>query len=773
MTARPALLPSHGRLYVCGVILVGTAIIFESVRTVVALHLSPQWLTLAALTLLSGSATVRLPSVPATISISETFVFTSVLLFGPAAGATIVALDGLIISIWFATRRRELYRIAFNMAAPATSIWVAAQIYFAFPKIEPLVYSTDVSVDGLVLPLLAFTVSHFLLNSWLIALAVHFETKRDTLDIWRRDFLWLSLNYFGGASVSALLVVYTRDINVAYLGIIVPLLLILYFTFRIPMARVEDTNRHLTKLNTLYLSTIETLAHAIDAKDQVTHGHIRRVQLFTIELARFLGITDAEQIKAIEASALLHDMGKLAVPEHILNKPGRLTAAEFEKMKLHASIGADILSSIEFPYPVVPIVRHHHENWDGSGYPDGLSGTDIPIGARILSVVDCYDALTSDRPYRPRMSTDDAIAILRERRGTMYDPLVVDAFITIQPSLAVEDTAPSAHRTMTSQHEAQTQPRHVLAREATADPMSTYLLREMLIELEGLTWDCASDLLLTRIVQAINADGGAVFAYNNSSDELIVSVVYGDCVGIKPGLRLRLGEGVAGWIAAQKRPIKNAQAAIERSALGLKGERVFSSILGVPLLQGSQLRGVLCAYHASENAFDDAHQKLLAYAGQYVASAIGRDHSLAQDAPLMRVPTARHLDQYLERFLAVNRAAPPLQLLVLRTSGSLTTPFEHDRHVKAIRRCLDAGDMVFVGDAAALIVVPADQSSAGLATTSNSIRDGFRRQSIDVSITSVAVPKHGIRAAQLLEWSAKNALSSRAHPTTYQARRIS
>ena len=133
---------------------------------------------------------------------------------------------------------------------------------------------------------------------------------------------------------------------------------------------------------------------AIDAKDQVTHGHIRRVQTYAVGLAQHIGIKDDELIRAIEAAALLHDMGKLAIPEYILNKPGPLTPAEFERMKLHASIGADILSSINFPYPVVPIVRHHHENGDGSGYPSGLSGTSIPIGARILSVVDCYDALT-------------------------------------------------------------------------------------------------------------------------------------------------------------------------------------------------------------------------------------------------------------------------------------------------------------------------------------------------------------------------------------------
>src|SRR5262245_60146255 len=109
-------------------------------------------------------------------------------------------------------------------------------------------------------------------------------------------------------------------------------------------------------------------------------------------------------------------------------------------MKAHAAVGAEILSSISFPYPVVPIVRHHHENWDGTGYPDGIKGTDIPIGARILSVVDCFDALTSDRPYRPRLNDDEALAILRERRGSMYDPLVVDTFVRVYADIAPESS---------------------------------------------------------------------------------------------------------------------------------------------------------------------------------------------------------------------------------------------------------------------------------------------------------------------------------------------
>jgi putative nucleotidyltransferase with HDIG domain len=402
-----------------------------------------EWLALAALTLLSGSITVKVPTVPATISVSETFVFTSVLLFGPAAGTLTVALDGLVISFWLRRRQPEVFRAAFNIAAPAVSIWIASNLFYLVAAPGPLSGRPDAPVMPLLLPLAGFTSVYFMLNSWLIALAIAYENQLSALTVWRENFFWLGLNYFGGASVAALLVASSRRIDWTTLGVIVPLLVISYFTYRTAMGRLEDATKHLRELNSLYLSTIETLARAIDARDQVTHDHIRRVQVTTVMLAQRLGVTDEPLLRAIEAAALLHDLGKLTIPEHILNKPGRLTASEFEQIKTHSKVGAEILSSIDFPYPVVPIVRCHHENWDGTGYPDGVAGTDIPIGARILAVVDCFDALTSDRPYRPALSDSEALRILLHRRGTMYDPVVVDAFLETHADL-LGSTAPVA-----------------------------------------------------------------------------------------------------------------------------------------------------------------------------------------------------------------------------------------------------------------------------------------------------------------------------------------
>src|SRR5229473_120130 len=270
---------------------------------------------------------------------------------------------------------------------------------------------------------------------WLVPLAIASETEARPFNIWREHFMGVAINYFGGASLAVLMVGLGRQVTLQAVLAIVPLLGISYLTIKTTQKRVEDAHRHLAELRELHRSTVETLAMAVDAKDQITHGHIRRVQADAVALARALGIESAV-LQAIEAAALLHDMGKLSVPEHILNKPGKLTPAEFDIMKRHASDGADMLSAIKFPYPVVPIVRHHHEQWNGQGYPSGLKGTEIPIGARILSVVDCFDALTSDRPYRPRLTDGEALAFLRGRRGTAYDPHVVDTFLEIYPSIA-------------------------------------------------------------------------------------------------------------------------------------------------------------------------------------------------------------------------------------------------------------------------------------------------------------------------------------------------
>jgi putative nucleotidyltransferase with HDIG domain len=436
-----AQLKGPAKAYVIGVVLAGAAAVAFSTIRLYQNPLAPQWIVIAALTLLTGSFSVKIASTNARISVSEAFVFLAVLLFGAAAGTITVLLEALTVLFWMSPAGRPPHRLLFNLAAPTIAIWISATLFFFLSGIEP--YSIrPAPLSALFLPLAGFTTLYFLLNSWLVAVVVGLETQQSPLIIWWEKFIWLSVTYFSSASVAALIVTFSRELDVSTLAIIGPLLLVSYLTFRTAMGRVEDSNKHLSDLNRLYLSTIETLAMAIDAKDQITHGHIRRVQAYAVGLAKHMGVVDEKLVKAIEAAALLHDMGKLAVPEYILYKPGRLSPAEFEKMKLHASVGADILSAIAFPYPVVPIVRHHHESWDGSGYPAGLKSTDIPIGARILSVVDCFDALTSDRPtglvcqQRKRPNSNRAQSSMRS--------LIVDTFVRVRHMARTHSRKPSA-----------------------------------------------------------------------------------------------------------------------------------------------------------------------------------------------------------------------------------------------------------------------------------------------------------------------------------------
>jgi len=683
---RHSTLSNPGKLYVSAVILAGSFAIAASITEMLVEGVRYEWFILAALTIVSGSATVKLPSIPASLSVSETFVFTSVLLFGAPAGTLTVALDGLIISLWLNRQRKELHRVLFNVAAPAVSIWLAAQLFFLLAGIAPLAqhrlsaesgalepFAQAPGITEFLIPLLAFTIAYFLLNSWLIALAVSFETSVRALVIWRTNFVWLSLNFLCGASVAALLTVYPRQINLAYLGAILPLLFVLYLTYKTSMARVEDANKHLEEINGMYISTIEALAMAVDAKDQVTHGHIRRVQAYAVGLAKALGIRDRGLLGAIEAASLLHDMGKLAIPEHILNKPGRLTDAEFSKMKLHASIGADILSSIHFPYPVVPIVRHHHENWDGTGYPDGLAGTAIPIGARILSVVDCFDALTSDRPYRPRLSDEQALAILLDRRGRMYDQLVVDTFIEVFRTIEIPDSAEAtdAHYAIAQLSRALPEPlAHSegtrLTGSATAnDAADLGLALRVFASTAGLASHERLSVLAQQIRRIATADTVIVQSTDATNTLRVVHTdgLYHDTLQDRTSM---VGHGVTGWVAANGQFALNSPARVEFEA---GTAEALQACTAVPLLLNRLVCGVLSVYSIEPNHFTYRNLNFLSAIGALVASTLESQISFTEtkDQGL----TESGISELLQAQLAADPAYSCQLLLVSGDHGKI------------------------------------------------------------------------------------------------------
>jgi putative nucleotidyltransferase with HDIG domain len=607
------------------VVAIGAAVLLHSLAGVAFVPRPYEWMLFAALAIATGSFSVKIASVVATISISDTFFITLALLFGPAPAAIAVAVDSLIMSWRLGHAWR---RIMMNMAAPAVSIWAGAQMFFLIARVPTLAHS-DVAVGSLIGPLLLMTLIYFALNSGLIATAVGLESGQSPIDIWRHHFQWLGIGYMASASLAFCFVLLIEQVSFLAAIVILPMLAVFHLTLKASYGRLEDARRHLADVDRLYLSTVETLAMAIDAKDDVTHSHVRRVQAYAVGMARALGFTDESTLKAIEAAALLHDTGKLAVPEHILNKPGKLTPSEFEKMKLHVDVGADILSLVDFPYPVVPIVRCHHENWDGTGYPRGVKGEAIPIGARILSVVDCFDALTSDRPYRRAMTEEAALRILRERSGKMYDPTVVDMFIKVFRDIPVAshdaaDTTEVMQRIAQSKHEASAPAVDAAAGPSTFAASSNLLACVSLARVASGEGSLADVLALSSnlVNDILPATTGAWFVPHQSRDQLVVADAFGPAATMLTGFSVDVGHRLTGWVAASRQPILNSDASLDLAGRQEGHEPRLLTCMSVPLIAGETLVGVLSLYSAEPDGFNDDRGRLIQMIAPHLATAI-------------------------------------------------------------------------------------------------------------------------------------------------------
>ena len=637
-----------GRAFIGAVGAAGFLLVAWCLSTLWTADLPPGWIAFSLLTFACGHVlTWRIPVVQqARVSVLEVFAFTSILLYGPELAAITITVDGLLAALRW---RHAPAQLLFNVGNLSISIWLSAKLFFLVSGIEPLALAAA-PYGALIPALCVLAAAYFALNTGFTATVVALNARRRPLAVWREHFMMFAPNYAAGASVALLVILAWEQFHFRAIALVVPLLLVSYLTMRSSFGRLEDAKHHVEKVNGLYLSTIETLATAIDAKDEVTHGHIRRVQAAAVSLARELGVTDEPTLKAIEAAGLLHDTGKIAVPEHILNKPGKLTPAEFEKMKLHAPIGAAILSSIDFPYPVVPIVRHHHENWDGTGYPDRLKGEHIPIGARILSVVDCFDALTSDRPYRARMTDEQSLAILVERRGTMYDPAVVDAFVRAYARIMPADAPPHpAAEVMGGARARRREERQELAALAADVPVADEILGVSSLaralagdatpaDVGALFW-----MLLKPVVPCTSM---GLFVPDEVSDTVAGRYAAGAHAPLVRGLTSTPGDGIVGWVAANRRAALNAEPALDLGPGVLQLTPPLAACLAVPLMHAGSLLAVLAVYSSTPQGFTEDHARLLELRAPQLAgtlAAAGHARGPKSEAPVERRAAAADL----------------------------------------------------------------------------------------------------------------------------------
>ncbi len=361
--------------------------------------------------------------------------FGTLLALGIRAGVLAGIVSTLAADLY--PRRTQLRYLLFNMASIVTTAWCSGQVFALFN------HGVGMVRPGSLPAVFAAMTTYFFLNAGLLAKMISLTSRRSLRILWHKDFMWAFPPHLLGAAYVAFAVMFVSDSRTLLLGAAVVPFALQYYN-KLYADHVAETQQLIDKLEAgkkeleagkeelseLYLSTVKSLATAIAAKDQYTHAHIHRVQHYAVSIAQNMGVSGAE-LEAIRTGAVLHDIGKLGVPDYVLLKPGRLTPDEFEKMKRHPVVGADILEPVQFPWPVSDVVRHHHEKWDGTGYPDGLAGEAIPLSARILSVADVYDALTSDRPYRTAWPRQKTLDFLITEAGMQFDPQVVRAFLEV------------------------------------------------------------------------------------------------------------------------------------------------------------------------------------------------------------------------------------------------------------------------------------------------------------------------------------------------------
>jgi len=434
-----------------------------------------------------------------------------------------------------------------------------------------------------------------------------------------------------------------------------------YFIYRSATERLKAKTDEVEAISNLHLATAEALATAIDAKDQTTHCHVRRVQIYADGMGQVFGLSKS-QIAALKAGALLHDIGKLAVPPHILNKPGRLTPAEFEKMKIHTVVGAQILSRVEFPYPVIPIVRHHHEQWDGRGYPDRLKGEQIPITARIISVVDCFDSVREDRPFRRGMTQDEAIALLLRGSGTHFDPHVVEQFINHLPRFESEIGALGLKHPSGSAHEepfrlsemdlTQTRERgsYMAYDQIKKAHREVYALYEI-ARTFGTSLDVEHTLqiLVDKVAHVVPFDTCIVYVYDEVKGYATARYVVGKNVELLRNRCVAPGEGVTGFVLANRSNVNQLNPSLDFADLRAESAVNYRSMAALPLYKDELLLGAISLYSTELEHYSDDHMRLLETVTNLASDALANAmhhaeaESHAMTDPLTGLPNARSL----------------------------------------------------------------------------------------------------------------------------------
>ena len=580
------------------------------------------------LTVLASALKINLPGMDGTVSVNLVFFLVGICSMTLSETLALGVVASAVQSFWRTRKRIRFIHFAFNLSQVAVSVTAAYWTYTFFLH--------HVFRGKLPFALLVATLVYFGLNSISVATVVALSEGARIGKTWTNVYAWAFPYYLVGAAIAAVIQLVSRVAGWEMSILVIPAVYAIYRSYRMQSGRWEDEKRHLQDIASLHMRTIETLALAIEAKDHTTGDHLQRVRVYALELAKDLGLTELET-DALRAASVLHDIGKLAVPEHIISKPGKLTPEEFDKMKVHPIVGAEILEQVRFPYPVAEIVRSHHEKWDGSGYPDGLSGEAIPIGARILSAVDCLDALASDRQYRRALPLDEAMRHVERESGKAFDPKVVAALKAryIELEQMARSLEPE-HRPTLSVDVKVNRGSAPDAGFATIAPAEETLFRsnpaksqDVVVAFTGhagesFTLEETFSTTAVRLRHVVPYDAVAVYVI--AGNRLVPRFVLGENARQLSSLRVPLGQGLIGWIAETGNYIVNGNPTVEPGFMeGILSSIVLRSALAVPLQHEGRIVGVLALYRLEPDAFTSTHLGLLQMSRQRLGMAIAEN----------------------------------------------------------------------------------------------------------------------------------------------------
>lgn len=650
-----------------------------------------QWAEFAGLltlVVIASSYPIRIPSTNSSFTASDVFTFLTCLILGVPAAVLIGVADAFVSS------RRTSQRAASWIGGPAINaitVFVSGNIFYLalnrFAHIAtPPLGAAAVRTEHLLASLALLALMHYVVNGFAISTIYALKTRRPILRFWRDSYLWTWWSFLASAIAAAVIYIGVSQYGWVYAVLSIPVVAFTLATYRIYFERIDAKTREAVEMSRVHLATVEALATAIDAKDQTTHCHVRRVRVYTDGLGKLLRLSESE-LAALSAGSLLHDVGKLAVPDHILNKPGVLTAAEFEKTKIHTIVGAEILSRIDFPYPVLPIVRHHHERWDGRGYPDGLSGNQIPITARIMSVVDCFDSVREDRPFRPGMSRQAAIDLLRNSAGTHFDPAIVELFITHLPQFEAEIEArglgdgihvTASQNPILSDRQDKVAPTHFHRGRAAYEQIrnahrEVYALYEI-ARMFGSSLEVENTLkvLVDKVGHLVPFDTCVIYLFDENAGYARTALAVGMNADAMRDHCIAVGEGATGFALANRQPVNRLHPSLDFANTDVPIECDYRSMAALPLFKDDLLLGALSVYSASLAEYGDEQIRLLETVTRLASDALAnavqhaRAESNALTDPLTGLPNARGLQlRFDEEVARSRRTGLPFQLIML------------------------------------------------------------------------------------------------------------